>query len=588
MYFLASIPRSGSTLLASLLGQRDDTYVSPTSGLSEILGSVVGEFETSLTIKASQKTEKDLFRTMESIIESYYAKHDEPIIFDKSRVWPDPKIMDKMNKILGEPIKIVATVRPIAECIASFYLIDNKSIPVDQWIKTSPLMRHLLTAYSALADGYKQYPDQFCLITYDDLCNQTQRELDRVADFIGISHVVYNPEIQQVDENDNAWNVKDLHRLEPSIVKKEPCAKEVLGDRLFEYYQGDEFWHDEVEPVRPPNKLDLSLEAARRGNTQKSYELLKENERVYPDCKRTKFNLGWHEMARGNLLRGHKLLAMGRDENIFGNNSVLSNRPPWNGEKNCTVMMVMEGGFGDQIHNIRYAREIASYGNDVIVACSPELANLFRGMDGITTICQQDVVGGILHDYWVPAMSVQIPLNTEWSDVTGEPYIDQDGESRGKIGLKWTGNPDFEHQQQRIFSQDLLWDAVASVKDQCISLQKEDDQPDWLEQGNLGTWEDTVREISKCDLVISSCTSIAHLAGAMGKETWVITPILSYYIWAKEGDKCPFYDSVRLFRQTKYDCWSEPFRQLKLALNSRYPAECYDAMGEATKQFIEN
>jgi hypothetical protein len=80
---------------------------------------------------------------------------------------------------------------------------------------------------------------------------------------------------------------------------------------------------------------------------------------------------------------------------------------------------------------------------------------------------------------------------------------------------------------------------------------------------DLSTWLATRKQISKCELVITSCTSIAHLAAAMGIETWIIVPILPYYLWALPGNTSPYYDSVTLFRQEKYGDWSAPFEKIK-------------------------
>jgi len=70
--------------------------------------------------------------------------------------------------------------------------------------------------------------------------------------------------------------------------------------------------------------------------------------------------------------------------------------------------------------------------------------------------------------------------------------------------------------------------------------------------------------------VISSCTSVAHLAGSMGVETWVIGPVLNYYIWSPVGDTSPFYDSVRLFRQETFGDWSVPIKKMGKELKSKY------------------
>jgi hypothetical protein len=587
LYFLSSIPRSGSTLLASLLGQRDDTYVSPTSNLGEILGSVVKAFEASVATKASGKNKAQLYKSLKAICDSQYRDRTEEVVFDKGREWPASVIMETMEKSIGD-IKIVATVRPMAECIASFYEVDNKDIPIKQWMKESTLMEHLMFSYDSLKDGYEKYPDKFCIIEYDNLVNHTQRELDRVADFIGIDRVTYSPDIEQVDENDNAWGIKDLHKLEPEIKATEQDTKAILGDEMYEHFQGGEFWNDKPEPIKNNKPLDFALECALRGETEKAYQILKEEEKQKPDCDRVKFNLGWHEMERGNLLKGHRLMAQGRNEGVFGSPQQNVIAPLWNGERDCTVFMKMEGGFGDQIHGIRYAKNIEEYGNKVIVSGSEELTYIFKDLEGVTVFGSHEMAPNIYHDYWYPNMSITIPLELEWSDVSGKPYIKRDGESEGKIGLKWNGNPEFEHEQHRLFPTELMWKVAKGFEDQCISLQKEGDCPDWMEKPSLETWGDTKKQISRCDLIITSCTSVAHLAGAMGIETWVLVPIMPYYLWSYPGNKSPFYNSIKLFRQEKYGDWGVPFKRIKQDLISRKVALWNKLpMGEITKSFIE-
>ena len=142
-----------------------------------------------------------------------------------------------MRKVLGEEPKIIATVRPIAECIASFYLIDKSNLTPNQWMKSSRIYAYFIQTYEALRDAYKEYPENFCIIEYSDLCNHTQRELDRVADFIGIPYVTFSPEIQQVDENDNAWGIQDLHTLGSTIEETKLDTFKILGEDLFHFFK---------------------------------------------------------------------------------------------------------------------------------------------------------------------------------------------------------------------------------------------------------------------------------------------------------------------------------------------------------------
>jgi len=339
--------------------------------------------------------------------------------------------------------------------------------------------------------------------------------------------------------------------------------------------------------------LDEALELSLHGNQDESFSILSKFCKQYPYDERAAFNLGWHEMKQGNLLTGHKYLTRGRLANVFGNKHIGSSKPFWNGERGVTVLMEMEGGLGDQIHAIRYAKDIANYGNKVIISGSEHLAEIMIDCEGVSAFCQHEVATGIYHDYWIPSMSVTIPLGYEFKDISGEPYIRKIGSSDRKVGVKWSGNPVFEHQQHRLFPSQLMFDTVND--EDCISLQKKDgetdgnvDSPSWMEQPSLDTWKDTQRAISLCDLVITSCTGVAHLSAAMGIETWVVVPILSYYLWALPGNKTPYYNSVTLFRQEKYGCWEAPFKKIKQTLTTRRISKREKLpMGESTLSFVE-
>jgi len=105
------------------------------------------------------------------------------------------------------------------------------------------------------------------------------------------------------------------------------------------------------------------------------------------------------------------------------------------------------------------------------------------------------------------------------------------------------------------------------------SLQRDDNLVDGLPFADLRdqikTWEDTASVIAGLDLVITSCTSVAHLAAALGVETWVIVPVLPYYVWAVPGDRSAWYRSVRLFRQATYGDWTAPLAAVSEALRER-------------------
>ena len=555
IYFLASLPRSGSTLLTSLLNQRPDVYASPTSNLCDTLGAAVMAWENNPTTQASGGTKKDLLRILKGIASSRYSM--KTMVFDKGRGWPSPQIIETMKKVQGD-VKIVATVRPIADCLASFIKIA-KPDNVRDFCKNSQLAQHLMSSYHTLKAGYEAHPECFLLIEYDDLAKDTQAQMDRVAEFVGLDAFIHTTDnVEDSKEEDAVWGIKDLHKVRKKVSKQRYSVRKVLGNELYSFYQGGEFWNDKPEPVHGVDLLDLQLEASLRGDFEKAGQITDKLLIERPHCNRVKFNAGWHKLYRGDLQAGHKYLDHGREEDVFGN-KCNSGQPRWNGEKG-TVLLNMEGGLGDQIKSYCFAQDIQDRGNRVVVACSVELVPIFS--EKFITV-QHEVVGGVYHDYWMPSMSSIIPLEYTYETLSGKPYITKTATPiPGRVGVCWSGNPTFEHEQHRKFQPKLMFDAVRHLNP--VSLQRDtDDVPDWMEKVDLSNWQATRKEISKCELVISSCTSIVHMSAAIGVPTWIVVPVLPYYLWALPGNTSPYYDSVTLFRQEKYGDWAAPFEKIK-------------------------
>ena len=557
MIFLSSIPRSGSTLLTSLLNQRPDVYASPTSNLCETMGATVKAWESSPITKAGDGKQKDLIRILQGIQDSRY--DTDKLVFDKSRGWVDPRIIQTLSK--WQDVKIIATVRPMAECLASFIKIA-KPDNIRDFCKNSELADHLFASYDVLKSGYEKYPDKFLLIEYDQLVSDTQTQMDRISTFIGMSVFTHNlVDVPDSGEKDKVWGIKNLHHVRKKVSKRRYSTKKILGKELYAYYQGGEFWNDKPTPVRDVDLLDLQLEASLHGDFKKSAAISKRLLKERPNCNRVKFNAGWHKLYEGELQAGHKLLDCGRSEDVFGNKDIGSVKPLWSGEKG-TVLLNLEGGLGDQIKSYRFAFDLQERGNRVVISCSSELASIFAEKFAVV---QHEAACGVYHDYWLPSMSAIVPLNLEYEDLKGTPYIERTADPiAGRVGVRWSGNPKFEHEQYRVFPSELMFNAVNGME--CVSLQRDEGaelKPKWMEQAPLDDWQTTRKSISQCELVISSCTSVAHLSAAMGIETWIVVPILSYYVWALPGDVAPYYNSVMLFRQEKYGNWEEPFAKIK-------------------------
>ena len=309
------------------------------------------------------------------------------------------------------------------------------------------------------------------------------------------------------------------------------------------------------------NLLDLQLAAGVRGDFEEGWRIA---QLLPQDNPRAMFNRGWYLLQQGKLLEGHKLLDAGRGINVFGNRHIGSNQPIWDGKSKGTVLLNLEGGLGDQICGVRFAKDVANVCSNVVVSCSKEIASLFVNVEGVSAVVQHEACLGVYHDYWLPSMSAIVALGYEYEDLRGNSYIDLPYARGNKVGIRWNGSPTFEHEQHRLFPAEFMFDAVRDLD--CVSLQRDEGSeltPEWMLKVPLDTWDDTVKAIASCSLIVTSCTSIAHLAAAMGVPTWIIIPILPYYLWATPGEKSAYYNSVTLFRQTVYGDWEVPFNEIK-------------------------
>ena len=570
MIFLSSLLRSGSTLLTSLLNQRPDVYATPTSNLCDTMGGAAQVWEENPMTKASGAKHEDLIRILSGIMNARY--DTDKLVFDKGRGWAEPRILRTMLSITD--VKIVATVRPVADCLASFAKITKAE---DMEVFCRGIMAEwFFNAYDALKAGYEEFPDKFLFIEYDDLVVNTQTQLDRISDFVGIdkfTHDLLN--VPDSGEKDVVWEIPDLHKVRKKVSKQKYSAREVLGNKLFEHYQGGEFWNDKPEPIQIKQPIHFQHDALMKGDFKKSKELAYENLKEFPNDPDIAFNAGWAKLSDGKVAEGYKLLDKGRKTTVWGD-PFQSTQPMWDGEKG-TVLLRLERGLGDQLHQVRYARDLKAAGCTVVVSAQGHLAEVISTIPEVDVVVQHEAAAGVYHDYFLPAMSAPIQLGYKTNaDLDGTPYIPKPDVDvvPHRVGLRWSGLPAYEHATKRKFPHELLFNTMKNKVD-CINLQRDEGAeycPNWIEQVDLSTWTATARAIASCEFVVTSCTGVAHLAGAMGVPTKVIIPVVPYYLWTYPGSSTPYYDSISLLRQTKVDDWLAPFIELADSLETRLAA----------------
>lgn len=576
LYFLSGIPRSGSTVLAAILNQNPDTHVSTTSGLVLALDALANGWHQQHLLNTTDPNREKLAQTMRGMIDSFYEDVDKPVIIDKSRGWPVPIIMSAMSQVLKDKPKIIATVRSVADCMASFIRIAQPD-DLEKFMQDGQYADHLKAAYISLQVGYEHMPECFLFVEYDNLINNPKKELQRVHDFLGLKPFDYdfnNIDGSMVKEDDEKIHGKvGMHDVKPVLARQHDDDPRTLLKYFYNQFCQPEFWNGDFTPEYDFDELDIMAAAGKIGNFADAWKYAQKLSKERPQDHRVAFNTSWYLMKQGQIGEGYKLLNRGRYCGIIGETTPDTPVPEWDGRSKGTILLYCDHGLGDQIHQVRYARDIAARGNKVIVCCAGPLITLFTDVEGVSAVVQKGAEYGVYHDYWCFAMVAPYYLGYEMSDLRGDPYITRPATIKGpkkRIGLRWQGQSKFENEHNKKFPYQLMFNAVKNNEYEFISLQRDeaaDQCPTWVRQVPLNTWEDTRRAIASCDLVISSCTSVSHLAAAMGVDTWVIIPVMGYYLYALDGEKVPYYDSMTLFRQQVFGEWEAPFNEIEQRLN---------------------
>jgi sulfotransferase len=251
VHFLSGLPRTGSTLLGSILAQNPRIHVTPTSPLYSLLVNA----NEHLNLLNRQYTFDQVAvgnRIYPALVEAVYADIAQPIIFDKHRGWP--KHVPSISAYINAAPTIICTVRPIAEIITS-YLVLAEADPsnfIDAHLRTldQPMTNesraHLLwssyltTSYESLAQGLRTHPEQLLLVEYRDLVCRPAATLARLYEFCGLDsfeHRWTGIENRCAEAKDEAWGLKNLHTIRPTLGMQSTDPRAYLPRAAIEYFE---------------------------------------------------------------------------------------------------------------------------------------------------------------------------------------------------------------------------------------------------------------------------------------------------------------------------------------------------------------
>ncbi|KVV52632.1 hypothetical protein WT27_28855 [Burkholderia territorii] len=357
----------------------------------------------------------------------------------------------------------------------------------------------------------------------------------------------------------------------------------------------------ELGPDNPKalNNYVLVLKEAQRWDEAEHYAQAAVT--LAPNEASHRFNLAVLQLVMGNFAlgwAGYEARWDGAVE-LRGNRRPVFSAPQWRGESLAgkTLLVWGEHGIGDLLHGCRFipllAERVRQEGGRLIWSSLPQMGQLLvRSLgdyvDGYSAGGSIDELPPF--DYEVSLLSLPLLLETgKLTLASTVPYLRADAvasarwrarlaqERRLKVGLAWTGSRTHQRNpfrrvgweryaaafsgQEGVAFYSLQPDAQADVEAaRRAGLPLVDHTAEWA------NFDDTAAYISALDLVITVCTSVAHLSGALGQRTWVLLDVNPHWTWLLERRDSPWYPSVTLYRQSKFARWGRVFAEVSADL----------------------
>jgi tetratricopeptide (TPR) repeat protein len=263
-------------------------------------------------------------------------------------------------------------------------------------------------------------------------------------------------------------------------------------------------------------------------------------------------------------------------------------RPRWLGDyplQRKTILLHAEQGLGDTIQFARYVPLLARTGAKVVLEVQPELKALLGQVEGAAAVAARGE-GLPPFDVHCPLGSLPLALKTEPATIPADgPYVRADDAhiakwrprietlDRPRAALAWSGNAQHMNDRNRSIALPCLAPLWSASSVRFVGIQRElrggdaellAREPRVMQIGaQLDDFADTAAVLAVVDLVITVDTSVAHLAGAMGRPVWILVPFSPDWRWTLSGESSRWYPTARLFRQPSLGDWDSVVERLR-------------------------
>ena len=339
------------------------------------------------------------------------------------------------------------------------------------------------------------------------------------------------------------------------------------------------------------------------GKYTEAIEAYRKTSELKPNFYRAKVSLGSTLLSMANFDDGfkeynHRIYEDKNFQSVLDKKNLI-----WNGQniENKKILVIADDGLGNTLQFSRYLEVLSQLNCKIIFKCQEEIHHFFEDMMHIEEIISLEN-NFQEFDYWVPLQNLIHLLTPDLTANCPLPSILKINDNKLlewetlialddkiKIGLNWQGsktNPrvasnsvTLDYFQNIVLNKSASFISLqkgAAVADiEKLKLQKDIISYDMLMDTGSKKFLDTAAIIKYLDLVITTDTSIAHLAGTLGTQTWLLLPKVSDWRWLNSKDETIWYDNFRIYRQRKQGDWQEVF--------SRVEKDCSDLIKNITE-----
>ncbi|QOZ14289.1 hypothetical protein XI02_03770 [Bradyrhizobium sp. CCBAU 21365] len=336
----------------------------------------------------------------------------------------------------------------------------------------------------------------------------------------------------------------------------------------------------ELEPLYAKGHANLAVALRNAGEIDAALVASRRAIALDPEQPLAHYNHAHFLLMNGEFEEGFEEYQWRRKTRMLSDGDPVFDEPEWQGEPLAgrTLLLFAEYGLGDAINFVRYVPMLAGGGGRIVLQVQPALVALLRPiLPDVAVFARGEPLPPF--DLQLPLLSLPRIFRTTVETIpAATSYLRADagklarwrealaGVTALKVGAVWAGNPRHKGDRQRSLPADAVLPRLVTSGVQLYSLQKEprpDDAPVLRGLGAgivdlapmLGDFADTAAAVCALDLVIAVDTSVAHLAGALGRPVWMLCPYALDWRWLRDRADTPWYPTMRLFRQDKPQAW---------------------------------